>query len=167
MRTIRDEYELPDDDEDLEGVYGLRRQRPPLGGYLVALFVIALIAGGIYLALRVTNEQTKDTFCLSCHSVPEQTYFNRAGSASAGAVAVDLSSFHYQTMVGQGGVIHCIDCHQGTGSPTHRFNVLTVSTQHALKWMLGSQNNTIEKGYTSAPHLANDSCLSCHAKTLL
>ncbi|HEY3290353.1 MAG TPA: hypothetical protein VGK87_09515, partial [Anaerolineae bacterium] len=70
-------------------------------------------------------------------------------------------------MVGQGGVIHCIDCHQGTGSPSHRFNVLTVSTQHALEWMLGSQNNTIEKGYTSAPHLANDSCLSCHAKTLL
>lgn len=167
MRTIRDEYELPDDDEDLEGVYGLRRPRPQIGGYLVLLLVIVMIAGGLYLAVRITNEQSKDTFCLSCHTVPEQTYFNRAGSASAGAIAVDLSSFHYQTLVGQGGVIRCIDCHQGTGSLTHRVDVLMVSTRHALEWVLGSQDNAIEKGYTSAPHLANDSCLSCHAKTLL
>ncbi len=145
----------------------MRKPRRSYTGWLVLLAVFALAGLGLFLAVRVTNEQTNDAFCLSCHTIPERVYFDRAEAATAGALAVDLASFHYQTLRGQDSIIHCIECHRGDGSFSHRIDVLTVSTRHALEWLIGRNDSAIEKLYTTAPHLSNDSCLGCHAKTLL
>ncbi|MCL4505261.1 MAG: hypothetical protein M1434_12065 [Chloroflexi bacterium] len=167
MRTIADEYELPEDDDDDGFGYRLRRPRRRIGKWLILLAFCLIVGGGIYSVARVTREQASDSFCLGCHTAPERAYYDRAGSAVAGALAVDLASFHYQWLRGQGENIHCIDCHQGTGSPAHRFDMLTLSVRNSLTWLVGENDTTVEKLRVSVPHLSNDGCLACHQKTLL
>ena len=167
MRIIRDEFELPDDDDDGYAGYRVRRPRRSYTGWLFLVTMVIVVVAGVYLTDRITSEQGNDRFCLECHTVPEQTYYERADLATSGALAVDLSSFHYQTLRGQNSIIHCIDCHRGTGSLQHQVDVLTVGTRHALTWMIGLNDTRIEKGHVSAPQLANDSCLACHVKTLM
>jgi nitrate/TMAO reductase-like tetraheme cytochrome c subunit len=71
---------------------------PVLGAVLLA--AILLTASGF--AFAYTQEE-RDTFCSSCHTQPESTFYQRALDAQA----VDLASFH--TAKGT----RCIDCHSG------------------------------------------------------
>jgi hypothetical protein len=167
MRTIADQYELPDDDGDEYGSWHLRRPRRRPWRWVALLALVVLIGAGAYVTLRVSDEQQTDTFCLSCHLPSETTYFNRTETAMAGALAADLASFHYQQIRGQGNTLRCIDCHQGNGETGHRIDLLTLSARNAILWLTERNNPAIEKGYVSASHLANDGCLGCHEETLL
>ena len=167
MRTIRDEYELPDDDGDDDVGSLLRKRRHHFGAWLVAAVLLGLLVAGVYGIVRVSDEQHKDSFCISCHTPSEAAYYDRSNTAMAGVLANDLASFHYQQIKGQGGMLRCIDCHQGTGTFNHRFDVLTLSARNAFIWLIAQNDATVEKLHLRAPQLANDACVNCHEKTLL
>jgi predicted CXXCH cytochrome family protein len=168
MRTIRDEYELPEDDGGDEYVGSLlRRRRRHTGVWVVGAVLLALLVAGIYGLVWANREQQDDHFCVSCHTPPEVNYVDRANSAMAGALANDLASYHYQQIKGQGGTLHCIDCHQGTGNVNHRFSLVALSTRNALLWMIAQNDTHLEKGHLQVPALANEACVSCHQSTLL
>jgi predicted CXXCH cytochrome family protein len=75
------------------------------------LFLISAALLGVVLvtsvsALAVSAQlENKDTFCASCHSQPESTFFQR----STTQVPVDMASNHH------GSQVRCIDCHSGQG----------------------------------------------------
>jgi nitrate/TMAO reductase-like tetraheme cytochrome c subunit len=73
---------------------------PVLGAVLLAAML--LTASGF--AFAYTQEE-HDTFCSSCHTQPESTFYQRA----SGAQAIDLASFHKAKGT------RCIDCHSGAG----------------------------------------------------
>ncbi|MCL5998168.1 MAG: hypothetical protein M1546_19275, partial [Chloroflexi bacterium] len=153
MRTIGDEYELPDEGSDEYGGWLWRKPRRSPLRWLVPLLLVLILAAGVYGTLRVNSEQQSDMFCIGCHRPPEQTYYDRATSSVAGALAVDLASFHYQQIHGAGNTLHCIECHQGNGSLGHRIDLLTLSARNALMWLTSQDDPTIEKGRAYAPHL--------------
>src|SRR3989304_7849246 len=85
---------------------------------LAPLGVLALIAGVTLAAgLTVSQLEEQDTFCISCHPLPEVTYYDRARAALAMTEPfADLSSAHY----GMESPFRCIDCHRGNGGIVHR-----------------------------------------------
>jgi predicted CXXCH cytochrome family protein len=193
MRVIRDTYELPESDDDGWG-YGLRprRRRSSSKWILLIALLLPIMALG-YMVFAINRQESSDTFCVSCHTQPEQTYHRRSVEASAGAFAVDLASYHYQQIRGRGGNIRCIDCHEGDHSATDRFDKWIMSAGHAIIWLQSAEDNRIEKiAITTtqiitlptqsageaitktmpppvwrAASLSNDGCVSCHLKTLL
>jgi len=188
-RYVNDEYELPDDDElPYEGkLYHRRRRRGPGLGLAFVLFA-ALVMGAAAIAsfFYVNDRQERDTFCLGCHTPQHQAYLNRAEAAVSGALAPDLSSFHYQQILGTGGSLHCIDCHRGSDSTQHRIETFVLSARLAARWVAGSDDRTLEKtaitttvisGITQTvaqttlalhePRLTNASCIGCHTDQLL
>ena len=168
MRTIRDEYELPEDDGGDDYVGSLLRKRRRHGGlWVIVAVLLALLIAGVYGLLRVDRAQQTDSFCVGCHTPPEMNYVDRANSAMAGALANDLASFHYQQMKGQGETLHCIDCHQGTRTVNHRIDLTTLSARNALLWMVARNDPKLEKGHLQAPQLANAACVACHHDALL
>lgn len=186
-RTLVDEYELPDDDDDwpYEGKLYRRRRRSPLGPFF-GLLAAVLVVTGVASAAYVSDRQEDDQFCVSCHTPQHKAYLERADASVAGALAPDLSSFHYQQIRGQGGTIRCIDCHRGDGSTPHRLETLLLSARMAGAWLAGTDDRTLEKtaitttvmnGITQtvpatslalrAPRLSNDGCVACHEQTVL
>lgn len=185
---ITDPYELPDDDTDeetYEGAIYRRRRRPPTGAF-AALGVLIAVGVGAASAFTVTERQERDAFCLSCHTAQHRAYAERAQSAIAGALAPDLSSYHYQSIHGKGGELRCIDCHRGDGGVRHRAETLILSAEMAALWLAGQDDQRLEKtaitttvlnGITQTvaqtmlglrrPHLTNAGCVSCHEAQLL
>jgi hypothetical protein len=187
VTTIQDEYEIPDDDDDFDVPFDLtlarrkRRSFAPLYALLGAVAVGAVIVVGHNEA---TTRQNNDQFCVACHNDQHTLYSERALNASNGALAVDLSSYHYQQIRGNGGDIRCIDCHRGADSDNARIETNVLSARISLAWLLlgeqtGAQASagviTASNGVTtfvgssalSAPHLSNDGCITCHADILL
>jgi hypothetical protein len=168
MRTIDDEFELAGEDSgDEYGNWMLRKRRRSPFRWIIPLALVVLAGAGIYATLRVTSEQQNDAFCLGCHRSPEKTYYDRATTSIAGALAVDLASFHYQQIHGLGNTVRCIDCHQGNGSFGHRFDTLTLSADNTLKWLFSRDDPRTEKLRARVPYLSNDGCVGCHQDTLL
>jgi len=186
-RYVRDEYELPDDDElpDVGKIYRRRRSRLP--GLLFALFALVVMGGAAAASYVYVNQrQESDAFCISCHTPQHSAYLKRAEAALGGALAADLSSFHYQQIRGSGGDIHCIDCHRGDNSPQDRIATMLLSARMAARWVVGSDNRALEKTVitttviggitltvpqtTLALHegrLTNMSCIACHTQQML
>jgi nitrate/TMAO reductase-like tetraheme cytochrome c subunit len=190
-RYIADEYEIADDDDlPLEGK--LRRRNPPRP--FTALATIAALAVGAIVAYlgyhEIVARQDNDTACLSCHTDEHKAYFERGEAAVAGALAVDLSSFHYQQIRGQGGNIRCIDCHRGDDRTPARVETVALSGRISLLWLLrgevtgteataklrtdpsgiasaGSSGEMLGASALIAPKLSNDGCVNCHSETLL
>ncbi|MCS7059867.1 MAG: hypothetical protein RMN25_01765 [Anaerolineae bacterium] len=169
MRRIADQYELPDYDEPDEGYIGalLRRPRRPWGRIWAVVGIVLALAGLLTSLIYVDRAEREDAFCIGCHTVPEQTYFDRAGAAMAGALAVDLSSYHYQQIRGAGGVIHCINCHEGDGSAGHVLDKRLLGLRNLIEWFIGRNDPSVEKLRVRAPHLSNDGCVACHQETIL
>lgn len=167
MRRIRDEYELSDADDDEPYARRLRPRSRAAGplGLLIALIAVlgAAFAGVAY----VQANESDDRSCTSCHTIPHTTYQQRGQFAQGGALAVDLSSYHYQALRVQGQAMHCIDCHRGDGGPAHLVDKYAISAQNLGRWLAGEDDRRIEKGTLRVPHLANDACVACHAPTLL
>ena len=169
MKRIRDEYELPDDDEPEEGYVGalLRKERRSYTKLYVALAFVALVAVGVAGVAFVSVHERQDDFCVSCHTPPEQAYLDRANSAVGGALALDLASYHYQQIRGKGDSIQCISCHEGDGSLGHVIDKRLMSAGHLVRWLAGRHDPAVEKARLSVPHLSNDGCVACHQDKLL
>ncbi len=141
-----------------------RRFLPVVGGIL---FVIVVGLGSFVTASALEDH---DTFCISCHTVPETTYFNRAYYAldNPQDQVVDLSTAHYHlSQIDNKPAFSCISCHRGDASLGNRIATLALGGRDTLIYVLGKENSTIEKPQTQEGWLPNAACVSCHTDTLL
>ncbi|MCC7209980.1 MAG: hypothetical protein IT323_21940, partial [Anaerolineae bacterium] len=132
----------------------------------LALLAVGL-AGGGYAVATALEEQ--DTFCISCHTAPEITYFNRAHIEldHPDMPAQDLSTAHYTAAKAAGEApFRCIDCHRGDSSVGHRVAAIALGARDVGTFALGRDNPAIEKFRTGSAWLANASCATCHADSL-
>ncbi len=113
--------------------------------------VVALAAFGIVFTIAgftfAATQEQHDSFCASCHTQPESTYFER----SIAAQPVDLASFHTTQQV------ICIDCHSGAGI-TGRLSAELMGARNALLWYSG----TAQQPAPLTIPISDASCLKCH-----
>ena len=132
--------------------------------WLLGILLLVLIA----LPFPVSTVlEERDGFCISCHAVPEQTYYDRSRATLAGSVEFppDLASAHY--VPGEDTPIRCIDCHRGDHSLEHRWRTFLLGARDALVWISGQADPAIEKLHSGEPELLNTGCLGCHTESLL
>lgn len=110
---------------------------------LVALGIV--IAGGGFAF--AASQETRDSFCASCHSQPESTFYQR----SIGAQAVDLASFHTAKST------RCIDCHSRAGL-TGRLQAELLGARNAALWYTHS---AVQPAQLRLP-IQDPNCLKCH-----
>ena len=110
---------------------------------VVALGVI-FTAGGF--AFAATQEQ-HDSFCTSCHSQPESTFYQR----SIDTQPTDLASFHTAQKT------NCIDCHSGVGVGG-RVAAEVMGARNALLWYSGKAK---QPAPMTVP-ISDLNCLKCH-----
>lgn len=112
----------------------------------------------------VSTLEERDSFCASCHTAPEVTYFDRAAMALAGVEPIlDLSSAHYV----EAEPFRCIACHRGDSGPVHRATTLALGARDALIFIAGRADQSIEKTQIEAPDLLTAGCVKCHVGSLL
>jgi nitrate/TMAO reductase-like tetraheme cytochrome c subunit len=144
-----------------------KRRRWPVIIAVVFFGLIILGAGGFFTASALEEH---DTFCISCHMVPETTYYNRAYMSldNPTDVITDLATAHYHIAQEKNQpTFKCIDCHRGDSSLIHRISTLALGGRDAVIYVLGKEDPTIEKTLISESYLPNAACVSCHTDTLL
>jgi len=104
----------------------VKKSRRKLGLILVVLVPLILVILSAATAVTAMQFENHDDFCASCHSEPEDAYFQREASAST-----DLASFHSAQDV------RCIDCHSGPGLVPGRISALTLGAKDLLAWVTG------------------------------
>ena len=126
----------------------------------------------------VSQLEENDSFCIACHTAPEQAYYDRAQTVANFEIPADLSSAHY--LVGLTGdsppltdenppaeTFRCIQCHRGDDSLSHRWQTFLLGGRDTLIWLSGKSDETIEKGTAGEPELLNAACLKCHTDSIL
>jgi hypothetical protein len=108
------------------------------------LFGLAIPAGAMQL-------ENHDSFCASCHTEGELTFFNR--SVLTADKSTDLASFHAAKHAAR-----CIDCHTGPGI-TGRYRGLMAGSTDLISYFSGHypQPAALEAPYPDA------NCVKCHA----
>ncbi len=130
-----------------------------------AIVLLTLAIGSVAFLFGVSQAEEHDAFCISCHSKPEQTYYDRAQSARRGeAPYVDLSSAHYGLSQVE---FRCIACHRGDGGLSSRATTLTLGARDTVIFFSGQADSTIEKGKPALPELTDAACARCHQEALL
>ena len=114
------------------------------GVIAVVVFGVIVTIGGFTFA--ATQEQ-HDSFCASCHTQPESTFFQR----STAAHPIDMASFHRAQQV------ICIDCHSGVGV-TGRISAELMGARNALLWYTGTAK---QPAVVTFP-ISDQNCLKCH-----
>lgn len=144
-----------------------RRRRWPV--ILAVGFVVLMLLSGVgFVTASVLEEY--DTFCISCHTVPEVHYYNRAYMAldNQNLPVSDLATAHYVAALKENkAAFTCIQCHRGDSSLGHRIATVTLGARDAVIYVLGKENPTIEKTKTQEGWLPNAACANCHSETLL
>ncbi len=112
----------------------------------VALVIVLIMVafGGVGGALALENQ---DSFCASCHTEPEVTYYQQ----SLQGTPVTLAAFHTQKQTA------CIDCHSG-GGILGRSKGLMQGFDDLVMYYSG---NYRRPAVTTNP-LDDDSCVKCH-----
>ncbi|MEP7287186.1 MAG: cytochrome c3 family protein [Chloroflexota bacterium] len=144
-----------------------RRRRWPVI-IAVGFFVLLILGAGGFVTASALEEH--DTFCISCHTVPETTYFNRAYISvdNPNDPVMDLATDHYHlSKIHNKGDFSCISCHRGDASFGQRISTLALGGRDALIYVVGKEDPTIEKTSTREGWLPNAACTSCHTDTLL
>ena len=122
-----------------------RWQLPVVIAGLIACGVsLVAMASGTTYAIQQENH---DSFCASCHTEPENQYYQQSLDQAAPTLAV----FHTQKQV------RCIDCHSG-GGPFGRVEGLMQGTQDLTAYYSGNYH----KPAVTLNKLSDDSCLKCH-----
>ena len=149
---------------------GNRRHRrwPLIIGGLFAFLI--MFSGAGFATATVLEDQ--DTFCISCHTVPETTYYNRAYISLDHPLqtVTDLATAHYHlSQTGNKTPFACIDCHRGDQTLPARVAAIAVGAKDTLVYVAGRENTRIETvpSPTETDWLSNSACISCHAATLL
>lgn len=155
----------PSDKAALPRLARRRRWLFILGG----LFILLLIFSGIGF-VTATALEDQDNFCISCHTVPEVTYYNRGYISldHPDQPVTDLATAHYHLSQQEGKIpFACIDCHRGDAGLPDRVAAIALGARDSLIYVTGHEDPTIEKTQTAEGWLSNDSCIGCHASTLL
>ena len=111
---------------------------------LGAALVVLLIAAGFGFA---ASQESHDSFCASCHSQPESTFYERSKAAKP----ADLASFHTTQST------NCINCHSGQGI-IGRMQAELLGARNAFKWYTGI---AVQPAVLTVP-IADQNCLKCH-----
>jgi Cytochrome c554 and c-prime len=136
---------------------------------IVGAVVLGVVVLGVVGFASGTLLEENDSFCGSCHTVPETTYLDRSGAASVSASAVvsDLATFHYHQALTNTTSFQCIVCHRGTASLGDRAQTLALALKDTVTLVSGHANPAIERSSVVEPALVNAACVACHETTLL
>ena len=113
---------------------------------LVGLVVLGGIFAAGGFAFAATQEQN-DSFCASCHTQPESTFYQR----SIAAQSADLASAHTPKDT------RCIDCHSGPGL-NGRVQAELLGARNAFMWYSGA---AVQPAKLTSP-IGDPNCLKCH-----
>lgn len=113
--------------------------------WILLLSVLFLFAGTLTSAVTLENQ---DSFCASCHTEPESTYFHRSQSKPS-----DLASAHSQF----NSTTRCIDCHSGLGA-NGRINSLKQGSVDLTAFIFGDYH---QPAVTINP-VGDQGCTKCH-----
>jgi len=121
-----------------------RRHKILVGAAVAVVFVFGLI-----VPITAMQFENHNSFCASCHTEGEQTFFDR----SIASDPVDLASIHDINEQAR-----CIDCHTGPGI-TGRYMGLMAGATDLINFFSGHypQPAALEEPYPDA------NCLKCHA----
>ncbi|MGE5463376.1 MAG: cytochrome c3 family protein [Syntrophothermus sp.] len=131
----------------------VRKAASPLSNRKVRIYAGLVIAGlvvfGLIIPFTAMQFEDHNSFCASCHTQGEQTFYDR----SIAPAEVDLASMH--DMKGQA---RCIDCHTGPGI-LGRYGGLMAGATDLISFFSGHypQPAALEEPYPDA------NCLKCHA----
>ncbi len=125
------------------------RKRLPIVILVAVVVVVILAISGIGVSLALENQ---DSFCASCHTEPEVTYWTQSTQANAPT----LAAFH------TGKKTACIDCHSGGGIFGRAKGLQQGAVDQLAYWGGHYQVPAV----TTNP-LGDDSCTKCHAVTNL
>jgi hypothetical protein len=117
----------------------------PLAAF--GLAVLATVGGFAFAA----SQEQRDSFCASCHTQPESTYFQR----SVAAAAIDLASAHTVKAT------RCIDCHSGAGV-SGRVQAELLGAHNALLFIT---KTAVQPAKLTKP-IGDENCLKCHQTTI-
>jgi hypothetical protein len=117
-------------------------------GLAIIVLGILLTASGFTFA--ATQEQ-HDSFCASCHTQPESTFYERSTTSQP----VDLASVHTPKKT------RCIDCHSGIGL-RGRLEAELLGAHNALAFYTG----TAVQPAKLTRQVGDASCLKCHAEAV-
>jgi len=117
--------------------------------FLLGGAVLAIILFGLAVPATAMQLENHDSFCASCHTEGEQTFYDR----SIASAPTDLASVH--EIKGQA---RCIDCHTGPGIVGRYFGLMAGATD-LINYFSGHypQPAVLEEPYPDA------NCLKCHA----
>lgn len=123
----------------------------------LGVLAAAAVVGGV--SVVSANEQN-DSFCISCHTEPESTYYGRFQDALNGR-SQDLAAFHHGKLYPRnspsGTNIKCIDCHGGEGL-VGRGIVVSLAAWDALKYVTRTDTQPAKVVFT----VQNEACIKCH-----
>jgi hypothetical protein len=113
------------------------------------IILVGLIVFGMIIPFTAMQFENHNSFCASCHTEGEQTFYDR----SITSAPVDLASIH--DIKGQA---RCIDCHTGPGI-IGRYGGLMAGATDLISFFSGHypQPAALEEPYPDA------NCLKCHA----
>ena len=116
---------------------------------LVGAGILCLVLFGLVIPMTAMQFENHNSFCASCHTEGEQTFYDRSTAGNP----VDLASIH--NIKGQA---RCIDCHTGPGI-IGRYGGLMAGSTDLISFFSGHypQPAALEEPYPDA------NCLKCHA----
>lgn len=117
-------------------------------GQLLIGGVALLFVLGLATMFTATQFENHNSFCASCHTEGEQTFYNQ----SLASAPVDLASFHELKNASR-----CIDCHTGQGI-IGRFQGLMAGASDLVSYFSGHYP---QPAVQDNP-LADENCLKCH-----
>ena len=113
--------------------------------------LVGILALGIFLAAGgftfAASQETHDSFCASCHTQPESTFFQRSTTTQA----VDLASYHTAQQT------RCIDCHSGPGI-WGRMQAELLGARNTVAWYT---HTAVQPAPLTFP-IPDANCLKCH-----
>jgi hypothetical protein len=119
-----------------------------IAGSLIASFFVF----GLVIPLSAMQLENHDSFCASCHTEGELTFFNR----SLVPASTDLASFHAARKAAR-----CVDCHTGPGI-LGRYGGLMAGSTDLISYFSGHypQPAALEEP------MPDGNCTKCHADVL-
>ena len=116
--------------------------------FYVGAVIVGVIIFGIVIPFTAMQFENHNSFCASCHTQGEHTFYER----STAKTPVDLASVH--NIQGQA---RCIDCHTGPGI-IGRYRGLLAGSTNLIAYFSGHypQPSSLREPYPDA------NCLKCH-----